>query len=391
MRLEHAGKTAALLAEGKNRDTIEFSQAVYDLDLSRADAEKMQLRWPKVVYGYDKRKKLEADLASCFAGGFKVVETSVNSSGDGFELYAARLSLRHQLSRMLSSGTAARGTFKLLERGPVAQPDNGGCCALHECVAVRQCAAECHAEWEKDPTRPLIEKWAVANGYCKAVLVPAPLRTAEDATNVTERLTCDCVHLRLDILAPHVVNNPHFVVLAGMVEKPPWKRNKCTDAQWQWGEEQYQRNVAACAGWVELSAWDGDGPLLLERIPGLDVQPPLGEKWLFVVSPMLCGVSGDLQGVWRICGLQQYKCPWCMTTDFGFGPAARRNDPSVMSLVSTAFGVLQSADAVKKRNATDYLGTLGFRKYYDLVAATTVIPSFAYIPAASWRMPHSGA
>jgi hypothetical protein len=81
---------------------------------------------------------------------------------------------------------------------------------------------------------------------------------------------------------------------------------------WQWGESTYLDHVAWASGYAELCAWDAAGPLLLDKIPGLVVAPPSTEKWLFVASPILCGVSGDLQGIWRVTGLQQYSCPWCL-------------------------------------------------------------------------------
>ena len=150
--------------------------------------------------------------------------------------------------------------------------------------------------------------------------------------------------MRLEMLAQHVASNSFFVVLTGLVQKPPWKRENMTNEQWRWAEETYQSNVAAASGWCELATWDDEGPLLLDSIPGLNVQPPPGEKWLFVVSSILCGVSGDLQGIWRITGMQQYSCPWCVQKDFtDWAPVERRNDAAYLARVNAAFSTIISA------------------------------------------------
>ena len=69
------------------------------------------------------------------------------------------------------------------------------------------------------------------------VLVEAPLRTAEDAGQVSQRVSADGIHMRLEMLAQHVASNSFFVVMTGLVQKPPWKRENMTNEQWRWAEE----------------------------------------------------------------------------------------------------------------------------------------------------------
>lgn len=242
--------------------------------------------------------------------------------------------------------------------------------------------------------RPLVEKWAAANGYTRVLLVPAPLRTAEDASNVSRRKSADIVHMRPDFLGQHVVSSPFFTLMVGLVEKPPWKRDSCEESFWQWAEDTYQDNIAVASGWWELSQWDDEGPLLLDRIPGLDTQAPPGEKWLFVVSPALCGVSGDLQGMWRILGLQQYACPWCLKRDFTDWSAVEfRDSPLLVQRVNDAFSTLfdPKSNPDELKTATDFLMSCGFRKYNSKIASSKiVVPAFLRLPQPSWRLPHTG-
>ena len=398
----YSERARKLLDSALHRDSMRFAQLVFKMDLTRENSALMRDAWPSRVLAWDARKELiervmDAESLGAWSSG-RVLERDIKQLGDR-KLQAVRWSLRLQIERMLRSEAVAPGSFVLLgEAGegggggaPAAVPE-GGCSPLHACSRVQNAAAACHEQWRQGPERLFIKDWATKHGYDRVVLVPVPLHTAEDSTRVKRRKEVDPVHLRLDILAPHVMNNPFFMPIVGIVEKPPWVRPKSSHEQWEWAEKTYQQHISWASGWVELCEWDAQGPLLLDRIPGLHVQPPPGKKWLFVASPILCGVSGDLQGVWRITGLKQYTCPWCTSSFDTFDSGERRGSPAFLTAQISHFNAVlnpASAPAVI-RTATDALRVVGFRKYvHQIVGSPAVVPSFLCIPHETWRLPHT--
>ncbi len=240
------------------------------------------------------------------------------------------LSLRHFLERMARSVCHAAGTFLYLD-GTTQFKDSGGCSELQqtELVLLLQGAANAHAAWDANALKPRLCERAAELGYSKVLLVPMGYSACEDATNGT--------------LAPHFMNHDHFVsarpvAWAASLPSPTSQKTPCPPKTTRGAARRTQR-ASQLDGMDELLRLDAGRLLIVDHFPGLSVQPPEGERWLFILSPYLAGISGDLQGIYKSYAFKRARerrppapapFAWCRTTSSTVMHACTRNGGEMM-------------------------------------------------------------
>ena len=295
------------------------------------------------IWGATRRAKAEGRLVTADALGAVLfveknrTDAKLGKDALGLELPSIIFSLRHFLERMARSVCHAAGTFLYLD-GNTQFMDSGGCSELQQTELVLQGATNAHVAWDASAAKPLLCKRAAELGYSNVLLVPMGYSACEDATLGTTRTNVDLVQWRLSILAPHCMNHDHFVSVGGLLTKPNFSENVLPPKNDAWAAAAYAKSLAAGYGMDELLRWDAEGLLIVDRFPGLSVQPPEGERWLFILSPYLAGISGDLQGIYKSYALKgsgkAAACPfaWCRTTSSTVMHACTRNGGEMMLL-----------------------------------------------------------
>ena len=410
LRAMHEGFQQSLLAKPGMLFNLAVSEAFATAGLSERDRNAMR-RWytsgvgaacsgcpcpnhtSQVLWGEQRRAtavSMQVECDSLCAPLFLTITRNDSSLGENskeLELVNIIFSLRGALERLARSYAHAPGSFVYLD-GTGEIDVSGGCVGLCDTELLLQGAAAAHKSWNESAGKPLLTAWASNRGYNRILLVPCPLRAAEDGTNTTTRTKVDAVHIKPDNLAPHCMNHDHFVLLSGLISKPPWKEGALPKENAAWAETSYQQSLAEAYGLTQLMNWDKDGLLLVDRFPGLSLQPPEGEKWLFVLSPYLSGISGDLQGCYKAFGLKQnVSCPFCVVPSAKFNvdtcDTCERWDPNVVAFVEHHRKKYAAGSPAEKRTAGVALTGLGINP--DVKTCFDWVSSFG----ESWRVPHT--
>ena len=322
-------------------------------------------------------------------------------------LSSVRFPLRPRIRQLVLDPLAPAGTYPYLDDAP-AEAGGGGAAAAAavgvgidaigraahcNCVTcsrpVLLAAAKAHKWWKDSAEKPLIEAWALANGYEKVVLCPFGLHVEEDATDVSRRKSEDVLQLR-PLLKPHVINNPRFITVLGVVKKPVWleKNHGPSSPQAAWAHDAYLNSVAEGFGLRELSEWDTAGPLLTSSFPGLEIQPPAGKKWLFCISPFLVGVIGDLESFYHLFEVTDQRCPWCtvpkVSQSAGAADPLRSKPEIAAAILGHRETILNpAASQTEKKAAGRDLAVWG-------VKPTLIRNIFEQLSlTATWRLPHT--
>ena len=294
---------------------------------------------------------------------------------------------------LVEDPSAPCGSYPYLDGSPYEVPAAGPathcddvCHSRPVCVA----ASEAHRQWLNCAERHEVEAYAAAKSYSKVVLVPFGVQFEEDATDVTRRKPEDLIHMR-PLLRPHVLHNPHFVTVVGVVQKPLWLAGgEPLPNEEDWAHDAYRNSVAEGFCLRDLAEWDNAGPLLTATFPGLELQPPKGEKWLFVISPFLYGIVGDMESFYHLFGITEKRCMWCVVAA---ADLAEKNgaSASLRSSAECALAISQHRAAIfnpalsqkEKKAAGTALEVMGVKPWtIRNVFEQLVLP-------ATWRLPHT--
>lgn len=288
---------------------------------------------------------------------------------------------------------APRGSYPYLDGAPYRGPAVGPAAHCDDvCLSRPVCnaASEAHKQWLNSPERGAIETFAASNGFSRVVLVPFGIWLEEDATDTSRKKSEDLIHMR-PLLRPHVLQNPRFVTVAGVVQKPSWlSGGEPQPNEEDWAHDAYRNSVAEGFCLRDLAEWDAAGPLLSASFPGLELQPPVGEKLLFVISPFLVGIVGDLESFYHLFGVLDLRCPWCVVSPADMAAktgasSALRSSTELASDISkhraTLFDPLVSQKA--KKAAGTALEALGVKP----ALVRDVFEQLVLSP--TWRLPHT--
>ena len=324
------------------------------------------------IWGATRRATAEGRLVTADALGAVLfvektrTDAKLGKDAMGLQLPSILFSLRHFLERTARSVCHAAGSFLYLD-GTTQFKDSGGCSEMQQTELVLQGAANAHAVWNASAAKPLLCERAAELGYSNVLLVPMGYSACEDATLGTTRTSVDLVQWRLSILAPHCMNHDHFVSVGGLLTKPNFSENVLPPKNDAWAAAAYAKSLAAGYGMDELLRWDAEGLLIVDRFPGLSLQPPEGERWLFILSPYLAGISGDLQGIYKSYALKgsgkAAACPFCLVPHNEFNcdaclhPERWRNDVAErVARLQVAFN--SSKDVATQKRAAEELWTV---------------------------------
>ena len=392
LRKAYATVTAKILAHPGARDNVLFQRGVIKANLSREKATIMRSCVPggrQKLWGCKRRSKLTSKLVAAEAMGSepfrvdKYTDATLGALSKGLSLSTVIFPLRATIESMVRSVAHAPGTFGYLDGTEVPAP--GGCVPLAQTKLVLDGAAAAHAHWQNHPGRPYLEQWALRNGYKRPACFPFHYKVGEDATNLSTRRSADIIHF-YGCTSQHALCNPHFVNVCALITKPPWLKGSIPTANMEWAENVYHQSIAHGTGMVEMLHWDRE-LLLVDTFPGCSLQPPPGEKWLYVISPYFCGFSGDLQSAYVLLGLSQnHSCPWCLVPKSEFnsdecnGKYSSRSDPYVQQKVAELRLKFKYGSAAAGEELRKWGYNPASKTAFDLIRDTGI---------KSFRVPHT--